>query len=192
MNFSFSDPKEIPLQIQIAVFHDGIAGPAHPGSGAQAGVLKCLLPEEMRHALLLAIDRDRIANRSMHEWKRIMLSSTVTFIKYKSANSLYAAAANLREDIGANYESLYPTSIQRVYGLVFFKKRHEEAHGGKMTSKQLVQAYNAEVRISSGEAVSDTFVDVAMQVHEQLLLAEPLRKLILGARASDENDVRSC
>ena len=186
MSYHFATPKEIPLKIQVAVLPEGAAGPEDPASASQAGHLKCLVPEEMRHAFLLAIDRDRGMKRQamMAEWKRIVLSATVTFIKYDGIGCLCAAAANLREDIGANYETLYPTSIQRVYALVFVKKRMEEA-GGRVTSKQLVMAYNTDVKISSGEAVSDTFVDIALQVHEQMLAQVLLRSLVLGARASE-------
>ena len=85
-------------------------GPLHPMDPAVAGQLRCILPEEMLAAFLLAIDRDRyLERRTMAAWKRIVLSTTCKFIKCDRTETIFGLAANIRESIGAAYETMYPT-----------------------------------------------------------------------------------
>jgi len=66
-------------------------------------------PEELRHAMLLAIARDIKKELDVTEWYTSLLSMTFCFIFVDSDDTLFALAANDRESVGANYESLYYT-----------------------------------------------------------------------------------
>jgi hypothetical protein len=71
------------------------------------GHLKAISPEELRHAMLLAIARDIKRNLDVSEWRKSLLSVTSSFQQVDSEDALFTLAACERESIGAKYETLY-------------------------------------------------------------------------------------
>lgn len=61
--------------------------------------------------MVMAMARDIRAGLSMEEWKFCMLTTTMVFQAHDSDDSVYWAAARLRQEIGAQYESMYPTTV---------------------------------------------------------------------------------
>ena len=74
------------------------------------GHLKAISPEELRHAMLLAIARDITKGLDVDEWRRCLLSVTFSFQHVDSEDVLFTLAAGERENIGAKYETLYYSS----------------------------------------------------------------------------------
>ena len=107
MDYAFVTPRHLPTAALLPIL-EGDLSPTHP---SMVGHLKCVSPEEVRAALLLAMDRDRRMGRNcMAEWRKVARSMTVTFTKFLGEAEVFAAAANLREDIGAMFDTLYPTT----------------------------------------------------------------------------------
>jgi hypothetical protein len=74
------------------------------------------------------------------------------------------------------------TQVQRIYQIVQFKMRLEAGTGRKLDGKAVCAAWNGQVRVSSGDAVSEAFVDNAVSLHAKVLSEPTLREHVLGVR----------
>ena len=74
--------------------------------------------------------------------------------------------------------------MQRIYQIAQFKQRLEAAKqfNGGIRNDDISKAWNEKVKVSSGEAVSSTFVEAAMFLHKNVLSDPTLREHILGVR----------
>ena len=96
--------------------HVAVLGDLTPDQHAARGNLKSATPEEQRHALVLAIGRniaDGQSDAELQRWRTCILSAVVTFTKYDTDDDLFWAATNHREPIGAQYEVVYYSTVDR-------------------------------------------------------------------------------
>jgi hypothetical protein len=75
-------------------------------------------PDEMRHALILAIAKDCLRSAPLAElamWKHLVLTATIELRLLTHTMDMFWQAVQIREDIGVAFELLYPSSIARVF-----------------------------------------------------------------------------
>ena len=132
---------------------------ADPCKGIVAN--RCFLcpvsPQEPAHALVLKIAAEISAGKSdavLKLWIRMWLSTPVEFRVLDVNQKRYASASALRERIGAEFEALYYTSVQRIYQIYAFGKYYETDTGRKGTHDEVSASFNLTVKVSSGEAVT--------------------------------------
>ena len=94
---------------------------------------------------------------------------------------MFWAATVLRERVGADYDAVYYSAIQRVFQLVAFKARMEALATRPVSAEEVAREFNARVQVSSGEAVSATFIDTAVTVHDRILRDVDCRDAVLWA-----------
>lgn len=176
MDYFFSTPKHAPGFFTVAVNQS--SDPLDPVS---RGGLRALCPEETRHALILAIKRDIDRNMPVDEWRRVVLSSLVEFQKVEESEEVWVATV-IREKVGGLFETVYYTNVQRIYQVMALKSRHEKLTGKRATVLEVVNLYNSKVTVSSGEAVTLSFIDSSTCAWDHILKPLQLRKII-GAAA---------
>lgn len=115
VKFYFLKPARFPETIHVAVNDTSC-----PSNRDHRGWLRAISPEEIRHAMMKAAARDVRAKLPMDEWRFCMLTTTMIFTSHNSDDSVYWSAAKLRQEIGAAYETMYPTSVGH---LVIYKIR---------------------------------------------------------------------
>ena len=83
-------------------------------------------------------------------------------------------------------KQLHDTQVQRIYQIAQFKHRLDldVPHAAKqaLRPEDIVKAWNERVKVSSGEAVSATFVEAALYLHKHVLSDTVMREHILGVR----------
>lgn len=77
--------------------------------------------------------------------------------------------------IGSVYETMYYSSVQRIFQIASFKARQEQLTGEKVNSQRIMQLWNSKVKTSSGEAVTEGFVDAGMAVFKAILCQDGVR-----------------
>jgi hypothetical protein len=78
------------------------------------GFLLGLSPEEPRHALIMAIAREiqrGVPEDDLLKWKRLCLSTLVEFRVVSSLSAMFKFAIQGRENIGAEFQTLYPSTV---------------------------------------------------------------------------------
>ena len=170
----FTKPHHVPGFVTIAV--NKTSDPLDP---LARGGLRALCPEETRHALVFAIKRDMDRNLPVDDWLRVVLSSPVQFQAVDEVDMVWVATG-LREKVGALYETVYYSNVQRVFQIMALRQRQEKLTGKRITVSEVVTLYNSKVSVSSGEAVNTGFVDSAMYVWESLLKNPLLRNLVVA------------
>ena len=99
----------------------------------------------------------------------------------RAEDEAFWQATALRERVGADYDAVYYSTVQRIFQLALFKQRRESAVERTVTNDEISREYNAKVQVSSGEAVSGAFVETAFTVYERLLLDDEARSDVLWA-----------
>ena len=61
---------------------------------------------------------------------------------------------------GGCCETMYYSPVQRIFQLVSFKLNHESASKTKLTTKKLFEILSANLTVTSGEAVTQSFLEV--------------------------------
>lgn len=113
VDYYFSDPNKtdvFPGIVMIAT--DACWDPCKP---AARGLLRAISPEEPRHALILAIARDVKAGmpeEGLLLWRRLLLSAVTEFRRLSTEEDVFWAATNLRERVGADYETMYFSPVR--------------------------------------------------------------------------------
>lgn len=69
--------------------------------------------------------------------------------------------------------------MQRVFQIGEFKARSEATTGKRMTLEDLSRLWNSRVKVSSGEAITTTFLQAAMITWDWLLKKDSTRALIV-------------
>lgn len=105
LQYHFKTPTRFPLEIFVAVSQS-----SSPANKDHRGWLRAISPEEIRHAIIKAVARDIRAGLDIAGWRFVFLTTTMTFIPIESDDQLYWAAAKKRQEIGASYETMYPTA----------------------------------------------------------------------------------
>ncbi len=154
--YCFSDPataeRIAPRTTVVALTSN-----SNPKLPASRGQLLVLSPEEVFFALIFAIERD-ISNGAgadiLASWRRYCLSQVIEFRWVEREDDGYFHAINLRERIGAEFEALYLSPLQRAFQLRDFRERMEASAGKTISANQLVRHWNEKIRVSSGDAVT--------------------------------------
>lgn len=209
MEYYFADPQKsdvFPGVVTLAV--DATWDPCKPEA---RGLLRAISPEEPRHALVLAIARDikaGLPEEGLALWRRMLLSVVTEFRRLSTDEDIFWAATNLRERVGADYETIYFSpvqalvawhtprlyvlgwaapprkirwQVQRIFQLAGFKARREAVACRPISAEQVAQEFNAHVTVSSGEAVTQTLVDTALTVWERIFRDDSCRQSVMWA-----------
>lgn len=158
MKYSYETPEVAEVSAP-KMFTMGVTEEENPTKKECWGCCKLLSPLEAFHALLLSMDQALQKNDAelMVRWKRYCLTVTCEVWMFKGRDiedRMFYRAANAREQLGAQYEALYPSPQQRVCQLIEFRKKQELIANKPKSVKDLVTAWNKEVTVSSGDAVS--------------------------------------
>jgi hypothetical protein len=111
-DYFFGNPTpgiRLPDSVTIAVID-----PLTPSNAAHLGRLKAISPEEPRHALVFAIARDiakGMSDDDLLPWRVLATSAILTFKKVATEDEIFWSATNARETIGAQYESVYYSTV---------------------------------------------------------------------------------
>ena len=135
------------------------------------GFHRCLSPEEAMHAFIRrirhAIDNEKSGDLKL--LKQMCLSAVVEIRLFKDRPSdLVKAASNIREKIGADYETLYHTPLQTVFKLAQFLK---DLPAG-MSADAMASEYNDGIVTTSGEQVTPELIR-AVQMSWDILVSCP-------------------
>jgi len=174
MDFLFSTPKHAPGLFTVAVNQS-----SNPLEPLARGGLRALCPEETRHALVLAIKRDIDRKLSVDEWKVVMLSTPVQFQKVEESDEVWVATC-IRETVGAQFETVYYSNVQRIFQVMALKTIQEKLTGKRATLAEVVRLYNSKVVVSSGEAVTLSFIDSSTCAWEYILKPVQMRKIVVA------------
>ena len=128
------------------------------------GLVRCLSPEEPRHAFILHL-ASRLTGpgaASDDEVRRLLCIARSCVMQFvyvpRTADmelTLLHKSINNREGIGADYESMYTTAIQRTFQA--FEIQNRLSVGSTLARPpQVHEYYEKNIKISSGEAMSLT------------------------------------
>ena len=165
MDFLFAKPTHIPGFVTVAV--NQTSDPLDP---LARGGLRALCPEETRHALVFAIKRDIDQNRPVDKWRRVLLSTPVQFQAVDDVDMVWVATG-LREKVGALYETVYYSNVQRVFQIMALRQRQE-----RLTGKRTAVSEVCVVR-RGGQQGLCRLVDVRLGIRpEDPPAAQPCRR----------------
>ena len=74
---------------------------------------------------------------------------------------------------------MYYSPVQRIFQIVSFKLNHESASKTKLTTKKLFEILSANLTVTSGEAVTQSFLEVLMALWNSLLSDTSFREEVL-------------
>lgn len=87
---------------------------------------------------------------------------------------------NIRENISATYEACSPNATQRIYQIINFKEYLEATSNSALSAKAVAKAWANRVTMASGsEAVTDTFIEVAIKVHKNFFSHPDVKVLLI-------------
>ena len=127
------------------------------------GKLRTLSPEELPHACVLEIAASlEFPPEDWNEqhWRDVLLSTPMEFVRIKTSEEAYFMSVNLREGIGASYEAMFRSPVQRMYEIMGFKRDEEARVGSKLSAKAIGQRWREHTTLSAqSEKVTDYFVE---------------------------------
>lgn len=88
-------------------------------------------------------------------------------------------ALQRREKIGADYEAMYPSLLQRVYQLGVFWLQANAREKKKLDDGQLYRAFKDNLNVTSGERLTEKFVRVGLQVFQKVVSVKRLKDLLI-------------
>ncbi|CAE7218980.1 unnamed protein product, partial [Symbiodinium sp. CCMP2456] len=143
--------------------------------------LKRVSPEEDHFALLQATARDLKKNAFVEEWATVWRSVPCTFlVQLKDNGEHFWLALKRREKIGADFETMYPSLVQRIYQLGVFWIQASTREKRKLNELELHEAFSKNLVVSSGERVTEKFVKVGMQIFKNILSVTALKELLIA------------
>lgn len=173
----FKEPAPID-GVTVSVF-DAIKVAGHKGA------LEACSPEELRHAALFAMARDVKAERAeaIATWRRLALSTSVTFVKHRDADERYWAALQQRENLAQSSEAMSRTAIQRIYEIGRFRNQQRQLHGSaKASAAAIFDAFNSKLTLArTSQQLSKSIVDMALTIYDRLLSTPELTEVLLIA-----------
>lgn len=140
------------------------------------GSLRRLSPAEPSHAMIMAIRRDVDGGdeRTILEWKRICLSTTMIFTEFENNDAFHFAHVQLRENPGIDFELVRHTALQRVLDLAQFHARTLVEKSVRLTPKSLAQTYSGKLELAeANEKITESLCDMALTVYNRLILKAP-------------------
>ena len=140
-------------------------------------------PIEGRFAVLRAVARDVTANDQARllQWRQILLSVHFRYILLDTADKIWRAGRQFREDVAQAYVTMRVSVLQNIYEVVHFRRKHDRLHG-KTSAKALAAAFREGMTFSEAtEPVTDSFVDMAATIDSRMLSSDLIAKCILSA-----------
>lgn len=174
-----SGPTRFPLTLEIALENISVdVRKLH-------GELRRVSPEEVEHALLLAVSesiKEGADEAVLREWRAVLLSVPMHFVVLNGGDALYWRAVNLREATVAQYDGLARSAVQRIFEVATFRARREKATGGKLSAEALDKEWAANARLAkSTTPCTRGFLETAMKVWDRLLSFPECRQVVLEA-----------
>ena len=160
-----------------------------PGSVlANRGALESCTPDELRHAYILAINRDIDAGAEdsvLRSWRMFCLSTTTTFHLHDSQEVRYWMSLQLREHASATAEAVRRTTLQRIFEVIRFREVRVKSCGpASGTAVSMAQAYSERLNVArNGAQVTKSFIDVALTVHDRMLKRPRIAAMLVQADA---------
>jgi hypothetical protein len=181
--YYFATPTQhFPQVIRVAV---DMAQGKTPGKLGARGWLTSVSPEEIIHALWLAMAAHVADRGSMRIWKACCLTCPMELVDATDANEntqLWLAAVAARERLGADFQAMYRTGPQRAFEIVSFRNRRQATTGIVLGAQALFDEYNASVQRAKGSEFSASFVDTALTCYDRVLSNDTCRMLVLTAQ----------
>ena len=106
-----------------------------------------------------------------------------TFQVILKESQIFWTCLTTRETIGADYETMYPSMVQRVYQLgIFWLQASAKRNGSKKLSEEdLYDAFQANLTVTAGERLTPKFVKVALHCFRQVINIDQLKRLLIAA-----------
>ena len=116
VEFYFPQPGPLPVPMHIAVPDTNPQPPLHSTS-----------PIEVRFAVLRAVARDVTANDQARllQWRQILLSVHFRYILLDTADKIWRAGRQFREDVAQAYVTMRVSVLQNIYEVVHFRRKHD-------------------------------------------------------------------
>ena len=169
-----------------------VPDPSHSLGGTK-GNWEMLCPEEPLHAMILRI-AERIEDpeadeEELHEWRDCCLRCTAIIEVQKTVEDRYWKSINLREATVADFEALSRDVLQRILELVSYRDLLKTHGNREISNSELAKRFQervAQVDSKFSERVTNSFVDMAMKVHNRLLSPQIIELIMkaCGAVAS--------
>lgn len=144
-------------------------------SVVEGGQLVILSPEE----LLMAFFEEFKDHKGDEGWEKAARSTRLTICSLDEEKDFLHMASNEREAISDSHTALGKTALQRIYELIYFKKKLQETMKGKVTPKVLAKEFNDHIQIAvSAEKVTDNVCDMALTVYARALSLPGVKEVL--------------
>ena len=139
------------------------------------GKCRRLSPSEHVFAALVAIARDVDAQNdaAIDQWQEFLLSTTFSFRVIENNDDFVFAHMQLREDAAIDYELVRMSALARMVDVSVYCDRVFRERGVRLSAVQLSNEFGRLKLAESSEAISDTFVELALNVHNKLVVRAP-------------------
>ena len=172
----FAEPVPFPVIMTIGVRAKFLP---HEHKG---GLHRCT-PEELCHAMILAIVRDIDADvdaEVLVAWRRMMLSVPFRFEYQESHQQVFFRAFALREELVTSHGVVSRTAFQRIFEIARFKQLAERERGAPLSNKALADVYRSRLSsFNTGDMLAAGFIDNAMTVYERAARIPEVQAMII-------------
>lgn len=188
MEHQFNVPKRSPWPLHIAVT-------SKDAPDKQLGAWKRVSPDEVAHALVLAVARDIERSEDtevLQKWRWVFLTHSIEFHRADTHQERYFMSLQMREDILALEKACARTVLQRVFEVAKFNEWVSKTHG-EIGAAALADLYEKNIRMASNSEtrVTKGFVDSALTVHKRLLSSQIARDVMLKLDNLPNNPLES-
>ena len=137
------------------------------------GGLARVSPEENDHVIIFQLAeaiKGGVSDDILRRWLNMLLSVPMSFCVVEPGNARYYKAQNLRESLVDIGDCAKRSVRQRIIDIAGFKRDLEKATNHMMSSSKFAALWIKKVKMArSSEAVTDSFIDVAVTLDRRLM-----------------------
>jgi hypothetical protein len=180
IDHNFTQPAPSPLDINV-----GLNNGENPND--LFGQLSLCSPPEIAHAIVMAIERDRILpdnEEIMKSWVKVIKSSPIKFQMIENIDARHFNCVQFRLDMSAANAALRQTQLMSIMDVCSFADRKSLIC--KMTVPQIAAAYRENLEYGKevpmeDRASADRFVANAMAINAHILKNDAIREILFEA-----------
>ena len=185
----FEDPNPLPDPIVVILSPGELP---HKLIGALRSIDPPEPREALRQAVANAIDR-KAGSRILDGWGEILMSCVMRFEVAEDKNHmdiLFKHIVQKREDIVKKKETMFVTTLQRIYEIMEFKKALETT-AGRQSKDALAKRYET-IKFAEGtEPVKPKYIETASTVYNSVLNVPEIKTILFAMDNEASNPLDS-